>query len=51
MSKFVKNSHIWGRIYFIFLQHVLKQTFLIPNYNFLIPNFDLSEKIGKAVTK
>ena len=25
-TKFVKNSHIWGKIYFIFLKNVLKQT-------------------------
>ena len=25
-SKFVKNSVIWARIYFIFLKNVLKQT-------------------------
>ena len=24
-AKFVKNSHIWARIYFIFLKNVLKQ--------------------------
>ena len=25
-AKFVKNSHIWARIYFNFLKNVLKQT-------------------------
>ena len=25
-TKFVKNSHIWGKIYLIFLKNVLKQT-------------------------
>ena len=25
-TKFIKNSHIWGKIYFIFLKNVLKQT-------------------------
>ena len=25
-TKFVKNSHIWGKIYFIFLKNMLKQT-------------------------
>ena len=25
-TKFVKNSHIWDKIYFIFLKYVLKQT-------------------------
>ena len=25
-TKFVKNSHIWDKIYFIFLKNVLKQT-------------------------
>ena len=25
-TKFVKNSHIWSKIYFIFLKNVLKQT-------------------------
>ena len=25
-AKFVKNSHIWGGIYFIILKNVLKQT-------------------------
>ena len=25
-TKFVKKSHIWGKIYFIFLKNVLKQT-------------------------
>ena len=41
----VNNSHIKARIYFIFLKAVLKQT-----GKTLIPNFDLGEKIGKAIT-
>ena len=41
-----KNSHVSARIYFTFLKNFLKK----PE-SLLIPNFDLSEKIGKAVTK
>ena len=41
-----KSSHIKARIYFTVLKHFLKET-----ESLLIPNFDLSEKIGKAVTK
>ena len=46
IAPIVKNSHISTRIYFIFLKNVLK-----PTWKSLIPNFDLSEKITKAVTK
>ena len=42
-AKFVKSSHIWARIYFIFLRDKLEIV--------LIPNVDLSEKIGRAVTE
>ena len=33
-TKFVKNSHIWAKIYFIFLENVLKQTWNSFNTNF-----------------
>ena len=36
-AKFVKNSVIWARIYFIFLKNVL-----------LIPYLDLSEKLKQT---
>ena len=39
----VKSSHIEARIYFTFLKNILKQTL-----KFLIPNINLTEKIGKA---
>ena len=42
----VKNSHILTGIYFIFLKNVLDQL-----KSLLIPNLDLSEKIGKVVIK
>ena len=45
-TRFVKNCHIWAGIYLIFLKKVLKQIEML-----LIPNFDLSKKIGKAVIK
>ena len=44
--EFVKNSHVWTRIYFIFLKNVLKKLEVL-----LIPNFDLSANIGKVVAK
>ena len=48
IAPIVKNSHIWARIYFIFFKkNILKQTWKF----FLIPNFNLSEKIGKAISK
>ena len=43
--KLVEKGHITARIFFIFLKNVLKQEI------FLIPNFNLSEKIGKPATK
>ena len=43
----VKNSHIYTLIYIIFLKNVQKKSLKV----FLIPNFDLSEKIREAVTK
>ena len=43
-TRFVKHCHIWAGIYLIFLKKVLKQIEML-----LIPNFDLSKKIGKAV--
>ena len=33
-TKFVKNSHIWARIFFIFLKNVLKQTWNSFNTKF-----------------
>ena len=42
----VKNSYIFAKIYLIFFK---KGTNRLENL--LIPNFDGSEKIGKAVTK
>ena len=42
----VKNSHIQAKTYFIFLKVCPKKL-----ESTLIPNFDLSKKIGKAVTK
>ena len=44
--KFVLKSFTYARIYFIFLKNILKKLETL-----LIPNFDLSEKIEKAVTK
>ena len=41
-----KNSHISGRIYFIFLKNLLKQI-----WKSFIPNIDLSEMIEKSVIK
>ena len=41
----VKNSHIDAGIYFIFLKNVVK----LKSHS--IPNFNLSEKIAKAVKK
>ena len=43
----VKNGYILARIYVIFLTERPKTKL----ESFLIPNFDFSEKIGKAVTK
>ena len=43
-TRFVKNCHIWAGIYFMFLKKILKQIEML-----LIPHFDLSKKIGKAV--
>ena len=45
-TEFVINSHIWAKIYFALLK--MSQTKLEI---LLIPNLDLSEKIGKTVTK
>ena len=42
--KFVKSSHLYARIYFIFLKNVLSKPEIL-----LIPNFDLTKKIRKAV--
>ena len=33
-AKFVKNSHIWARVYFIFLKNVLKQSCICFNTKF-----------------
>ena len=33
-AKFVKNSHIWPRIYFIFLKNVLKESWNSFNTKF-----------------
>ena len=33
-TKFVRNSHIWAKIYFIFLENVLKQTWNSFNTKF-----------------
>ena len=33
-AKFVKNSHIWARIHFAFLENVLKQTWHAFNIKF-----------------
>ena len=46
-GKFVKNSHIWARIYLIFLKKDPKEKLEI----ILISDFNLSEKLGKPVTK
>ena len=43
-NKFVKSSRIQARIFFIFLKNFLKQT-----WNSFKPNFNLGEKIGKAL--
>ena len=40
----VKRNHIKARIFFIFLKIFLKQTEML-----LIANFDVSEKMGKAL--
>ena len=45
MAKFVKNRHIWARNYFIFLKNVINKVEIL-----LTPNFNLSERLGKAVT-
>ena len=42
-TKFFKNSHIQARGFFIFLKNFFE--------SFFIPNINLNEKIGKAVTK
>ena len=44
--KFVLKRQVQARIYFIFLKNVLKKVEVL-----LIPNFDLSAKIEKVVTK
>ena len=41
-----KKSHMYVRIYVLFLKTVLRHLESV-----LIPNFDLSVKIGKAVNK
>ena len=43
-ASIVKNRHMLAEIYFIFLKNILDQSLLIPN-------LDLSEKIGKVVIK
>ena len=42
----VKDSHIFGEIYFIFLKNVLKQT-----WKAFKGNLELIKKIGKTVSK
>ena len=45
-AKVVKTSHIWARTYFNFVKNVKNKLETL-----LIPNFNLSEKIVKAVMK
>ena len=47
VAPIVKETHIYARIYFIFLKKRPKLKF----NSFLIPKFDLTEKIKKGVTK
>ena len=43
-ANFNKNSHVWYRIYFLFLKNVLKQT-----WSSFMTNFNLSEKIERLL--
>ena len=45
-SKFVKKSHIYANVFFIFLKKIVTELQML-----LIPNFNHLEKTEKVVTK